>query len=283
MRWKGRRQSENVEDRSGSPMPMAVGGGLGVMILALIVAFLGGDPRQLLQNAGKQQVQQRQQRNGPAEADDPAVAEMKAFVKTILADTEDVWTKVFSNGGSQYQPPKLVFFSGQVQSACGVAGAQTGPFYCPGDRNVYLDISFFQDLEHRFGAVGDFPRAYVVAHEVGHHIQNLMGTLNEVDSFRGRVSEAEQNRLQVKVELQADYLAGVWAHHMRKELEQGDIEEAIRCAAAIGDDRLQKQATGRVVPDSFTHGTSEQRARWFMKGFKLGDLSGANTFEATDL
>jgi uncharacterized protein len=280
MRWQGRRQSENVEDRRRAGAPLAVGGGgIGILMVALVIYLLGGNPQPLLQQA---QQQQRQQANQPA-AVDPAEEEQVAFVKTVLADTEDVWGKIFRDSGKQYEKPQLVLFTDQVQSACGVAGASTGPFYCPGDSKVYLDVSFFRDLEKKFRAAGDFPRAYVVAHEIGHHIQNLLGTTDWMDAQRRRLSEAQYNDLSVRLELQADFFAGVWSHYMRKELDEGDIEEALTAAAAIGDDRLQMQAQGYVVPESFTHGTSEQRARWFMKGFKTGDLSQGDTFKAARL
>jgi predicted metalloprotease len=261
---------------------MAVGGGgIGILLIALVIYLLGGNPQPLLQQA--QQQQRQQQANAPAGPVDPAEEEQVAFVKTVLADTEDVWRKIFRDAGKQYQEPQLVLFTDQVQSACGVAGASTGPFYCPGDSKVYLDLSFFRDLEIKFRAAGDFPRAYVVAHEVGHHIQNLLGTTDWMDQQRRKLSEVQYNDLSVRLELQADFFAGVWSHYMRKELEPGDVEEALAAAAAIGDDRLQMQAQGYVVPESFTHGTSEQRARWFMKGFKTGDLSQGDTFKAAKL
>jgi hypothetical protein len=213
----------------------------------------------------------------------PADDEGSRFVRRVLGDTEDVWAALFRANGAEYQPPRLVLFSGAVDSACGRAGSATGPFYCPGDSQVYIDLSFYDDLARRFGAPGDFAQAYVIAHEVGHHIQNLMGTSAKVHAMRGRVSEAEYNDLSVRLELQADFYAGVWAHHAqaaRQILESGDIEEAMRCAAAIGDDRLQKQAQGYVVPETFTHGTSEQRVRWFKKGLESGDLRQGDTFKA---
>lgn len=276
MRWQGRRQSDNVEDRRGMPAGrLAVGGGLGTIVLLLVVVLLGGDPQVLLQQmqppagnpaAGPQQV-------------DPAEQPLKDFVSVVLADTEDVWRELFKKQvGRDYRDPKLVLYTGQVQSACGFASAAMGPFYCPGDEKVYLDLSFCEELQTKYRAPGDFAVAYVLAHEVGHHVQNLVGYSDLVDKQRGRVSKAEQNRLSVRLELQADYLAGVWAHHAertKKILESGDVEEALGAASAVGDDRLQKQAQGYVVPDSFTHGTSAQRSRWFRLGLQTGDLARA--------
>jgi len=204
----------------------------------------------------------------------------------VLADTEDVWTQLFQEMGSRYEQPKLVLFSGQVRSACGMASSASGPFYCPADRNVYIDLVFYQELKQRFGAPGDFAQAYVIAHEVGHHVQNLLGISDKVQAMRGRVSEAEYNQMSVRLELQADFFAGVWAHHadrMKGILEEGDVEEALGAANAIGDDTLQRQTQGHVVPDSFTHGSSEQRMRWFLKGLKTGDLSQGDTFSAKNL
>jgi uncharacterized protein len=277
MRWQGRRQSENVEDRRGlRPRTMAMGGGLGTLVLVLIVALLGGDPRALLQqlpppNAGQ----------GPDNVQvDPAQQPLKEFVSVVLADTEDVWHSLFQQQVRQdYREPKLVLFSGEVQSACGFASAAMGPFYCPADEKVYLDLSFCEELQTRFRAPGDFAVAYVLAHEVGHHVQKQLGFTELVDRQRGRGDDRGQNQMSVRLELQADYLAGVWAHHAERTkriLESGDVEEALGAASAVGDDRLQRQAQGYVVPDSFTHGTSEQRSRWFRKGLQSGDLKGAN-------
>lgn len=284
MRMDGQRESENVEDArgpSGRMGPMQIGGGgLGILVLALIVYLMGGDPRGLLKQAAQQQQQQQQQ--APQEGDDPNTPldpeqeSLKKFVSIVLADTEDVWNEQFQQMGKRYEEPKLKLFSGQVSSACGYASAAVGPFYCPGDNKVYLDLSFYEDMKKKFKAPGDFAQAYVVAHEVGHHVQNLLGITAKVDAMRGGPRE---NEYSVRLELQADYLAGVWAHHanqMRDMLEQGDVEEAINCAQRIGDDALQKQAQGYVVPDSFTHGSSAQRARWFKKGFSTGKMSGAN-------
>jgi len=276
MRWQGRRQSENVEDRRGLPVGrMAIGGGLGTLVLALLVAFLGGDPRALLEQAGPPVPQQ----GGEAANVNPAEQPLKEFVSVVLADTEDVWNELFQRQlGGKYRNPKLVLYTGQVKSACGFASAAMGPFYCPADESVYLDLSFCEELQTKFRAPGDFAVAYVLAHEVGHHVQKQTGFTELVDKQRGRVSEAEQNQLSVRLELQADFLAGVWAHHAQRTkniLESGDLEEGLQAASAVGDDRLQKQAQGYVVPDSFTHGTSEQRSRWFRRGLQTGDLGEA--------
>lgn len=287
MRLEGRRQSENVEDRRRSPAPAAAAGGVGILIIAIIYALLGGDARQLLQQAN--QAGGGMNVGAPAQGERELTAEEEAHgvaASQILALTEDVWTPLLAEYGVRYQPPKMVLFSGTTSSGCGHASSATGPFYCPADSKVYLDTSFFNQLEERFGAPGDFARAYVIAHEVGHHIQHLLGTTDMVDAQRGRVSEKEMNDLSVRLELQADFLAGVFAHYLKGEariLERGDIEEALNCAMAIGDDRLQTAAQGYAVPDSFTHGTSEQRYRWFLKGFETGDLSQADTFKATRL
>lgn len=272
MRWEGQRESENVEDRRGMPMPrMAVGGGLGTLLLILVVWLLGGDPMALFQPGPPAAGPVNQQ-----QVDQPE-DELTKFVRVVLADTEDVWHQVFREQlHRQYRDPKLVLFTGQTQSGCGFASAATGPFYCPADHKVYLDLSFFDELRQRFQAPGDFAAAYVIAHEVGHHVQDLLGISDQVEQARGRMNEVESNRLSVRLELQADFLAGVWAHYADRTkhiIEQGDIAEAIRAASAIGDDRLQRQARGRVVPDSFTHGTSAQRVRWFRRGYESGDLS----------
>ncbi len=281
MRWKGRRQSANVQDRRGvSPRGTAVGG-IGVLIFAVVAIFLGADPGtvlSLLDQGGQMSLDT----TGGAPRS-PAEDELAEMVSVVLADTEDVWNDLLDG---RYQEPSLVLFSGEVQSACGRAGASVGPFYCPADRQIYIDLSFYEDLKNRHGAPGDFAQAYVIAHEVGHHIQNLMGTSDKVHQARGRLSEAEYNQLSVRLELQADFYAGVWAHHaqrMKNILESGDVEEALNAASAIGDDRLQKQAQGYVVPESFTHGTSEQRVRWFRKGFETGDINQGDTFNAARL
>ena len=272
MRWRGRRQSENVEDRRGSPGRRVAlgGGGLGTIILIVLVLLGVIDPRALLQMGGGG--------GGAPAPQNPAAQkqneELKNFVGVVLADTEDVWNEVFPNEfGRQYEEPDLVLFTQSVNSGCGFASSQVGPFYCPADQKVYLDLGFFQELSQRFGAPGDFAMAYVVAHEVGHHVQNL--TEQMARSKRGEAREGK-NRMSVRLELQADFLAGVWAHYGQKEkkfLEPGDIEEAINAANQIGDDTLQREAQGHVAPDSFTHGTAAQRARWFRRGFETGDLS----------
>jgi len=268
MQWSGRRESDNVEDRRGSGGGrIAIGGG--ATILALLAAWaLGIDPRVLL-NSGLVD-------NAPTQSRpvDVSEAPLKRFVSVVLADTEDVWHVQFVKLGETYREPKLVLFSGQVSSACGMAGSAVGPFYCPGDQRVYLDIQFFRELRERFHAPGDFAQAYVVAHEVGHHVQKLLGISDKVHAQRSRASDVESHHLSVRLELQADFLAGVWAHHAQQTknvLEPGDLEEALQAANAIGDDRLQKQSRGYVTPDSFTHGTSAQRIRWFRKGFETGN------------
>lgn len=283
MRWEGRRQSSKVEDRRGSrPVRRGmVGGGLGLVAVVVISLFLGVDPRVLL--TGLQAVDV----GGPASTEDvpfvegPRDARHREFVSVVLADTEDVWNSMFEAGGATYREPTLVLFSGAVQSGCGFAEAAMGPFYCPADGRVFIDLSFFDDLERRLGAGGDFAQAYVIAHEVGHHVQNLLGTSGEVHRLQQRAGQAEANQLSVRLELQADCYAGVWAHHAERTkgiLEAGDIEEALGAASAVGDDRLQRQAQGRVVPDSFTHGTSGQRMRWFRRGFESGALADCDTF-----
>jgi hypothetical protein len=261
---------------------MAVGGGLGGVIIIVLYLFLGGDPSELARNL---------QVEGPAStgAGQPLSPEDQAlgdFVSVVLADLEDVWHEQFNRMGEQYSEPQLVLFTDQVSSACGYAGASTGPFYCPGDSKVYLDLSFFEAMQRKLGAPGDFALAYVIAHEVGHHVQNLRGINDVVASQRGRLNEQDWNQLMVRMELQADFLAGVWAHHARNSadfLERGDLEEGIDAAAAVGDDRIQMQSQGYVVPDAFTHGTSEQRVRWFRKGLETGDIRQGDTFSARQL
>ena len=279
MRTENERESSNVEDRRGmSKGTLAAGGGIGAIILAIVVMLMGGDPSQLLNNQSAPGAGGGEQ-NIP---DTPESREARRFVSVVLASTEDVWQKVLpQQGGRQYEDPVLVLFTGGVNSACGQASSATGPFYCPGDSKLYIDLSFFEELASRFKAPGDFAQAYVVAHEVGHHVQKLLGTSDMVNKQRARLNESDYNKLSVRLELQADFFSGVWAYHAqqtRKILEAGDLEEALRAANAIGDDRLQKQAQGRVVPDSFTHGTSEQRIRWFTKGFKTGDMRQGDTF-----
>jgi predicted metalloprotease len=281
MLWRGREGSGNVEDRRGMSGGggLAIGGGIGGLIIYLLYSFLGGNPSSAPELLPGQQTSQGQQYDARTSAADDTLAK---FVSVVLKDTEDVWGDMLTN----YQKPKLVLFSNAVQSACGSASAAVGPFYCPGDEKVYIDLSFFRELKERFGAPGDFAMAYVVAHEVGHHIQNLIGTSDKVHSLQQRTGEAEGNKLSVKLELQADFYAGVWAHHaqqMKGILEPGDINEALTAANAIGDDRLQQQAQGQVVPDAFTHGTSAQRMYWFKKGFETGDLKQGDTFSSRDL
>jgi predicted metalloprotease len=286
MRWQGGRESENVEDRRGMS-PAMVGGGIGTLVIILLGLFLGIDPRPLLQvigggpGAGPGAPQQRERELTAEEK------QQGEFVRVLMGMTEEVWHEQFAEMGKQYQDPTLVLFSGQVNTAgCGFASAAVGPFYCPADQKVYIDLSFYDELERRFKAPGDFAKAYVLAHEVGHHVQNLLGISEEVTRAQQQVGKAEANALSVRLELQADFLAGVWAHHIQEKrhvLEPGDIESGLRAAAAIGDDALQRQAQGYVVPDSFTHGTSEQRTRWFRKGFETGDIDQGDTFNAADL
>ena len=281
MRWERGRRSDNIEDRRGMRVSGRglAGGGIGAIILALVAMYFGVDPSVVLNQAGSL---------APAEQTQPATfspeeERLKDFMSVVLADTEDVWSALFQGSGRQYEQPKLVLFSGAVQSACGFAQAAMGPFYCPADRKLYLDMSFFNDLAQRHDAPGDFAQAYVVAHEVGHHVQTLLGVSEQVHAARSRAGEAEGNALQVRMELQADCFAGVWAHHAQKArqvLEPGDIEEGLAAAAGVGDDRLQQQARGYVVPESFTHGSSEQRMRWFQRGMQTGDATQCDTFKA---
>ena len=280
MLWKGRRESSNVEDRRGRAPKIMIGGGIGTIILALAIYFLGGDPTQILNNSQLNNSQTTSSYQGTEEEN-----ELAQFVSVVLAETEDVWTELLRKEGKDYTYPKLVLYSRSVQSACGFAGAATGPFYCPGDYKLYIDLSFFDELQQRFKAPGDFAMAYVVAHEVGHHVQTLLGITEKVMSLRSKISEKDFNKYLVRFELQADYLSGVWAHYVKRMnlLEEGDIEEALNAASAVGDDRIQNSTQGYVVPDSFTHGTSEQRKRWFYKGFRSGDLSGGDTFNAEKL
>ncbi|MBP9563094.1 MAG: neutral zinc metallopeptidase [Acetoanaerobium sp.] len=281
MKWKGRAKSSNVEDRRGRGVGGAAIGGLGGfgIIIMIIYALLGGNPGDIMQSIDPGQTQ-----SVPYEATQEE-EELAEFVSVVLADTEVVWNDIFADLGKEYDEPKLVLFTGSVQSACGVAGASTGPFYCPGDKNVYIDLSFYNELKTQFKAPGDFAMAYVIAHEVGHHIQNELGIIAQMDEIRGKVSKEEYNKYNVRLELQADYLAGVWANHVQGQnlLEEGDLEEALTAASAVGDDRIQMQSQGYVVPDSFTHGTSEQRKRWFYKGYEAGDLSQWDTFSANEL
>ena len=282
MKWTGRRESANVEDRRGiSGGGLAVGGGIIGVIVLLVKFFVLGDTS-AINDALPQQGPARELSAEEKKLDD----ERASFVKVVLADTEDVWNQLYSQSGKSYTEPTLVMFRQSVQSACGMAGSATGPFYCPGDQKVYIDLSFFEDMQNKLNAPGDFAMAYVIAHEVGHHIQKLNGTSDKMNQLRQRLSEEEYNKYSVKLELQADFLAGVWAHHaqrMKNILEENDVEEALNSANAIGDDRLQKEARGYVVPESFTHGTSAQRVYWFKKGFETGDVSQGNTFQDPSL
>ncbi len=291
MRWRGRRESDNIEDlrsdtgpgMGGFRMPGGGRGGLGLIgtiVVVLAGLYFGVDPSVFLQGAAPQPASQQ------IDTATPEARENRAFVATVLADTEDTWHALFSDLGRQYEEPRLVLFAGAVESACGFAQSATGPFYCPGDHKVYLDTGFFDELDRRFGAPGDFARAYVIAHEVGHHVQTLLGISQQVDRMRGRVDQARMNALSVRLELQADCFAGVWGRHAQRSrdlLEAGDVDEALTAASAIGDDRLQRQAQGYVVPDAFTHGSSAQRVRWFRKGMETGTLDACDTFGTTDL
>lgn len=286
MKWTGRRESSNVDDRRGlSGGKIAAGGGVAGIVIYLLYTLLSGnniDPAQIQQQLSEQANQSAQLTPEEQKADD----ERAAFVKVVLAETEDVWNKIFTGKGQKYSEPTLVLFRGVVESACGNASASSGPFYCPGDNKLYIDLAFYQDLQYKLNAPGDFPMAYVVAHEVGHHIQNLMGTAEKVNRMRQQLSETEFNKYSVMIELQADFYAGVWAHHtqkMKNILDADDIDEALNAASAIGDDRLQKQSTGQVMPDAFTHGTSAQRMFWFNKGYKTGDIKQGDTFSSPEL
>ncbi|NMM87318.1 metalloprotease [Rhodococcus sp. SRB_17] len=289
MKWEGNRESDNVEDRRGAGGGMPVFGGRSIGIGTIVIALLGGwifgiNPLTILGflSGGGPPAQVQQ---APAQRP-PADDRMAKFVSTVLADTEDVWTGIFSQGGGRYQDPKLVLFRGATATACGTGQAAMGPFYCPSDQKVYIDLDFYQTLKNQLGAPGEFAQAYVIAHEVGHHVQNLLGISEKVDQQRGRVSQAQYNQLSVRLELQADCFAGVWANHAqsaRQILENGDIEAAMNAAAKIGDDALQKQSQGRVVPESFTHGTSAQRVRWFNNGLQSGSVRDCDTFSARSL
>jgi len=278
--WEQGRRSENVEDRRRSGgKKMALGGG-GISIVMLIIVFImtKGDLGKVMQVAQQQAQQAPVQQADPNAPVDPREERLKEYVTVILADTEDVWTELFKKMGRNYEKPVLVFFKGEVSSACGNATSASGPFYCPGDNKLYIDLAFYEELDKRFGAPGDFAQAYVVAHEVGHHVQNQLGILPKINGLQRQVNEVESNRLQVAVELQADYLAGVWAHHSQQEkknirLERGDVEEGLNAARMIGDDTLQKKAQGYVVKESFTHGSAAERSKWFKKGMQTGDVS----------
>ena len=300
MKWEGNRQSDNLEDRRGQGMGggggLRLGGGRGIgfgtIVIALIAGWIFGiNPLTVLGIlGGGGAAPQAQVQQAPAQRP-PKDDAMAAMVGTVLADTEDVWGEIFKQAGAQYPQPKLTLFRGQTQTACGAGQAAMGPFYCPADKKVYIDLGFYDTMRTRLGAPGDFAQAYVIAHEVGHHVQNLMGTTGKLDQMRGRIPAKEQNALSVRLELQADCYAGVWAHHTEKKyraqgkqwLEKGDVEEALNAAQAIGDDALQKKSQGQIVPDSFTHGTSQQRMRWFAQGFQTGQVKACDTFNAKQL
>lgn len=277
MRWRSERESENIEDRRGITGGKIAIGGVGGIIIVILALLFGADPRKLLQQLPTESDQVQNSRHYNAEEE-----ELKKFVSVVLAKTEDAWTEEFRKNGRQYRDPKLVLFTDDVESACGISGAAVGPFYCPGDEKVYIDLSFYEELKRRFASPGDFAQAYVIAHEVGHHVQKLLGISDRVDAMRRRMNETQANQLSVRLELQADFFAGIFARYAQNQglLEPGDIEEALRAASAVGDDNIQKQAQGYVVPDSFTHGTSDQRLRWFRKGYETGDLSQGDTFNA---
>jgi hypothetical protein len=280
MRWQIGRKSNNVEDRRGVGVSRgAVGGGLGMIVFAVIAMLLGVDPSIVLEQVGPIDSPSSTRTITPQED------QLTDFVSVVLADTEDTWGELFRQNGARYVEPKLVLFSGAVESACGYAEAAMGPFYCPSDQKVYIDLSFYEDLQNKHGAPGDFAQAYVIAHEIGHHVQNLLGISQQVYTLSKRSSKVEANQLSVRQELQADCFAGIWAHHAQRSrqiLEQGDIEEALNAASSIGDDRLQRQAQGYVVPESFTHGTSQQRMKWFKRGLQTGDVASCNTFEVAN-
>jgi len=284
MLWKDRRKSDNVEDRRDEVVSRGSKKGMGIIavIVAVIAMYFGVDPSVILQHIPNQQLTTTSApRIQSAEEE-----QLKAFISVVLADTEDAWNKIFKEMGKTYQEPTLVLFSGAVQSACGFADAAVGPFYCPADKKAYIDLSFYQDLKQRFHSPGDFAQAYVIAHEIGHHVQKLLGISDKVHAASAKLSEVEANKLSVKLELQADCFAGVWANHTDKAkriLEKGDMEEALNAASNIGDDRLQKQSRGQITPDSFTHGTSEQRMRWFKRGFDSGNINQCNTMDAQSL
>jgi uncharacterized protein len=276
-------ESSNVEDRRGAPTgKLVAGGGIGTIVIAIIVMLLGGNPQQVLDAAG--QGMATAPTPGQSRALSPEDERAATLVKKVLKETEDVWTDIFRAEGQTYQVPKLVLFSDLVDTECGKADSGVGPFYCPADSKVYIDLSFYKLMEQKLGGGGDFAEAYVIAHEVGHHIQNIVGTSSKVEQARRRLSESQSNALSVRMELQADFYAGVWAHHAKRlKIDKQDIEEAINTAAAIGDDRLQKQSQGYVKPESFTHGTSDQRVRWFMKGYQSGDMNQGDTFKTRNL
>ncbi|WP_375447166.1 neutral zinc metallopeptidase [uncultured Fibrella sp.] len=280
MRWLGGRESDNVEDRrGGGGGGMVVGGGIGTVVIALVIYLLGGDPSQILNSSGSEQATSQQAPSGPQPDDEAAL-----FSRRVLTYTEDIWTDVMTKEGQQYRKPVLVLFRGQTESGCGTASAASGPFYCPGDKKLYIDLSFYDELKQRFNAPGDFAMAYVIAHEIGHSIQDQWGILDKVHQAQERMSEADANRLSVRLELQADFLAGVWAHYAQQKnvLDPGDVEEALNAASAIGDDNIQKANQGYVTPEGFTHGTAAQRAYWFKKGFQTGDMNQGDTFNSKE-
>jgi len=285
MRWKSGRRSSNIEDRRGRRIGRkTAGGGIGVIVIALIAMYFGVDPSVFLNQQGPPSVGTSSY--SVSTSNTPEDRQLAEFVSVVLADTEDTWNALFQRWDRTYTEPTLVLFSGAVESACGYAQAAVGPFYCPRDQKVYIDLSFYNDLKTRFRAPGDFAQAYVIAHEIGHHVQTLLGISEKVHKLRSRVSKVEANRLSVMQELQADCFAGIWAHYAdkaRQILEEGDIEEALNAASSIGDDRLQKQSRGYVTPDSFTHGSSGQRVRWFRQGLETGNVSQCNTFKADNL
>ena len=288
MRWQESDRSKNVDDRRGQTMKRVGGGiGLGAIILAVLALFLGGDPMAVLQNASQSQPAPSQSQSTSADLESRPDYALGEFVKVVLKETEDVWNKLFPEQlGRRYKEPVLVLYDRQTSSGCGHASSATGPFYCPADQRLYIDLSFYQELQTKFGASGDFAMAYIVAHEVAHHVQHLLDITTQVEVQKRRMNKAQANNMSVRLELQADYLAGVWAHHgqkMKGFLEDGDLEEAVQAAAAVGDDRIQKKARGYVVPDSFTHGTSEQRVRWFKKGLLSGKVSEGDTFQTNNL
>jgi len=285
MRWRGGRRSGHVEDRRGMRVSRrATGGGLGVIVVVLVALYFGVDPSIILNQGALTGGGTAGSNLSPSPT--PGEDQLADFVSVVLADTEDTWGELFQDMGRAYQEPTLVLFSGAVQSACGFAQAAVGPFYCPADKKVYIDLGFYRDLKERYRAPGDFAQAYVIAHEVGHHVQNLLGIAGQVRKAQRDAGKIDTNRLSVRMELQADCLAGVWANHAdraRKILEQGDMEEALNAASSIGDDRMQRRAEGYVTPDSFTHGSSAQRVRWFRRGAEAGELSRCDTFDAQDL
>lgn len=284
MRWESGRRSENVEDRRGLRVSRGMaGGGIGTLLLVLAALYFGIDPSIILNQSQVSLPGGGAPTQSAPYSASPEEKQLAEFVSVVLADTEDTWQELFRSMGKTYEEPKLVLFSEAVESACGTASAAMGPFYCPMDQKVYIDLSFYSDLKNRFGAPGDFAQAYVIAHEVGHHVQNLLGIAEKVHSMRSRVGETEANALSVMMELQADCFSGVWAYHAdraRQILEKGDVEEALNAASSIGDDRLQRQSRGYVTPDSFTHGSSAQRVRWFKRGIETGNVSQCNTFTA---